>query len=181
MQKNFELAVWTHGAVEKAKEAADETHTVEEMTKIFVYDAKNIVSIWGPHGEIDDYSSREWSKLIGEYYYGRWERYFNLFFDSILNEKPFDSQLFHNISIAWGQEWDARVRNHSMSFRLMIVQPDLYEIHHINPTETIEKANTELFVESLNQFKLVEGMTMKKKAGYHTARQQDPRRCSEEE
>ena len=86
------------------------------MTKIFVYDAKNIVSIWGPKGEIDDYSSREWSKLTGEYYYGRWERYFDLFFDSILNEKPFDSQLFHNISIAWGQEWDARVRTHSMSF-----------------------------------------------------------------
>ena len=110
------MAVWTHGAVEKAKEAADETHTVEEMTKIFVYGAKNIVSIWGPHGEIDDYSSREWSKLIGEYYYGRWERYFNLFFDSIVNEKPFDSLLFHNISIAWGQEWDARVGNHNRPY-----------------------------------------------------------------
>ena len=110
------MAVWTHGAVEKAKEAADETHTVEEMTKIFVYGAKNQVSLWGPRGEINDYSAREWSKLTGEYYYGRWERYFDLFFDSILNEKPFDSQLFHNISIAWGQEWDARVRTHSMSF-----------------------------------------------------------------
>ena len=63
----------------------------------------------------------------------------------------------------------------------MIVQPDVYEIHHINPTETIEKANTELFVESLSQFKLVGGMTMEKKAGYHTARQQDPRKCNGDE
>ena len=72
--------MWTHGAVEKAKDAADETHSVEEMQKVFLFAAKNQVNVfvsthrqvtlWGPNGEINDYSAREWSKLTGEYYYG---------------------------------------------------------------------------------------------------------------
>lgn len=177
MQKNFELAVWTHGAVEKAKEAADETHTVEEMTKIFVYAAKNQVSLWGPRGEINDYSAREWSKLTGEYYYGRWELYFDMLFNALSKNETINMNDYHRMAIAWGREWNDRVSIY-LPFLWVVLyykQPDLYEIHHQNPTKTIEKLNNEFFVASLEKFLVIEGMTMEYESMYVEAHQQDPR------
>ena len=108
-QKNFELAVWTQGAARKAEEAVDETHTLEEMTKIFVYAAKNQVSLWGPRGEINDYSAREWSTLTGEYYYGRWELYFDMMFNALKNDQTINMEEYHRMAVAWGREWNIRV------------------------------------------------------------------------
>lgn len=39
-------------------------------------DAKRIITLWGPNGEITDYSARMWSGLIGGYYIPRWRMYF---------------------------------------------------------------------------------------------------------
>jgi alpha-N-acetylglucosaminidase len=39
-------------------------------------DAKLLITLWGFNGEIDDYSCRIWSGLIGSYYVPRWQLYF---------------------------------------------------------------------------------------------------------
>ena len=79
------------------------------MTKIFVYGAKNQVSLWGPRGEINDYSAREWSKLTGEYYYGRWELYFDMLFNALAKNETINMDEYHRMAVAWGREWDSRV------------------------------------------------------------------------
>lgn len=111
--------MWTHGAVEKAKDAADETHSVEEMQKVFLFAAKNQVNafvsthrqvtLWGPNGEINDYSAREWSKLTGEYYYGRWDLYFNMLFDHLDRNETLNMDEYHKKAVEFGLEWDSRV------------------------------------------------------------------------
>ena len=67
------------GTAEKAKTAADTTHSLEEMTKAFLFSAKNQVTIWGPNGEINDYSAREWNGVVGDYYYGRWQPHLTVY------------------------------------------------------------------------------------------------------
>ena len=117
--------------MEKAKDAADETHSVEEMQKVFLFAAKNQVNVfvsthrqvtlWGPNGEINDYSAREWSKLTGEYYYGRWDLYFNMLFDHLDRNETLNMDEYH-------------------------------EIHHELPTKVIEANQHEFFDRAAMKF-----------------------------
>ena len=97
------------GTAEKAKTAADTTHSLKEMTKAFLFSAKNQVTIWGPNGEISDYSAREWNGVVGDYYYGRWKLYFDMLFDALDHEQALDYDVYHNASIAYALKWDASV------------------------------------------------------------------------
>ena len=94
---------------EKAKTAVDAKHSVEEMTRDFLFSAKNQVTIWGPNGEINDFSAREWNGVVGDYYYGRWKLYFDMMFDSLDHEQPLGYDVYHNKSIEYALKWDARV------------------------------------------------------------------------
>lgn len=47
----------------------------EEQKELYIENAKRLITIWGP--PVDDYSARIWSGLVRDYYYGRWEKWFN--------------------------------------------------------------------------------------------------------
>jgi len=56
--------------------------------------AKYIVTLWGPQGQLSDYSARMWSGLLRDYYLPRWEIAFDQLLDDIKDGKPFDEELF---------------------------------------------------------------------------------------
>lgn len=88
--------------LEKAKNWA----TNDEERKLLEYDARAIISIWGTPG-LDDYARRQWSGLVGDYYYSRWETYFKSLDETLKTGKK-------SPSIDWyefGQEW-ANQTNH---------------------------------------------------------------------
>ena len=41
--------------------------------------ARNLITLWGPEGNILDYARRTWSGIVMDYYYARW----SLFFDEL--------------------------------------------------------------------------------------------------
>ena len=41
--------------------------TAEEKN-LMEFNARNLVTLWGPRGEIADYASKQWSGLIADYY-----------------------------------------------------------------------------------------------------------------
>merc|ERR1711920_673070 len=43
----------------------------------FELNARNLITRWGPNGEINDYSSREWNGLMSGYYKIRWKTFFD--------------------------------------------------------------------------------------------------------
>jgi alpha-N-acetylglucosaminidase len=65
---NLQLKNWVDSARARGDTPAEKNH--------YERDAKMLVTLWGPNGEIDDYSSRIWSGLIGGYYVPRWHMYF---------------------------------------------------------------------------------------------------------
>ena len=136
--KNFELGIWTRGALEKAKLAVDDEHSLEFMEKVFLFASKNQVSLWGPNGEINDYSAREWNGLMGEYYYGRWDLYFNMMFDMLDRNETINMDKYHDKAVEFGREWDRK--------------PDLYRIDHYNPTFMITKHHNTLFKNTEEKF-----------------------------
>lgn len=64
--------------VEQAKTLADKTDDFSK--KIYEFNAKAIVTTWGAYnqaeiGQLHDYSNRQWSGLINNFYKPRWERW----------------------------------------------------------------------------------------------------------
>lgn len=89
--KYYMLGRW----VEQAKALAKNT---DDFTKrLYEFNAKALVTTWGAFnqsevGRLHDYSNRQWSGLIGDFYKPRWERWI----ESKLNElsnKPFEENI----------------------------------------------------------------------------------------
>ena len=74
--KYYLLGRW----IEQANQLAEGT---DDFTKkIYQFNAKALVTTWGAYnqsetGELHDYSNRQWSGLIGDFYKKRWERWIN--------------------------------------------------------------------------------------------------------
>lgn len=65
----FRLDKWINDARKYGKD--------EEESNYFELNARNLVTRWGPNGEINDYSSREWNGLMSDYYKQRWRLLFD--------------------------------------------------------------------------------------------------------
>lgn len=157
--KNFQLGVWTRGALKKASFAADETHSLEAMQRQFLFAAKNQISLWGPNGEINDYSAREWAGVVGDYYAGRWTLYFEMLFDALNMNRTLVHEDYHVKAVEYGLKWD--------------LKPDLYRVSHFNPVETIEKQYRDIFGYSMKCFRKEENVNLQSTA-YHVSKSHDP-------
>uniref|UniRef100_A0A7S1VNE5 Alpha-N-acetylglucosaminidase n=1 Tax=Sexangularia sp. CB-2014 TaxID=1486929 RepID=A0A7S1VNE5_9EUKA len=57
-------------------ESLDAAAPAEGTVRSFAHSALNLVTLWGPDGEISDYSSRMWAGLVADYHVPRWKRLF---------------------------------------------------------------------------------------------------------
>lgn len=96
---NYLFGVWTTGAVNLAGSANE--------TSLFLFNAKNQVTLWGPSAQICDYAAKAWSGLYLDYYYHRWR----VMMDTLLkvSENPsgswnsalYELDLLNNFEIPW--------------------------------------------------------------------------------
>lgn len=61
----FNLAPW----LASARALAPQNTT---LAAFYEYTARNQITLWGPTGEINDYASKSWGGLVGDYYLPRW-------------------------------------------------------------------------------------------------------------
>lgn len=153
--KNFQLGVWTRGAVLKAQFAGNG----KEAERQFLFSAKNQITLWGPNAEINDYSAREWADVVGEYYYGRWDLYIRMLFDALDRNTTLVHEDYHKKAVEFGLEWDSK--------------PDLYEVTHFNPVETVVAQHRAIFEQSMSQFTVLSDTNVKT-APYHVSKSHDP-------
>lgn len=64
--ENFLLSTW----LTDARSWAGSNSSIADF---FEYDARNIITLWGPNGELKDYASKSWAGLVSSYYAPRWE------------------------------------------------------------------------------------------------------------
>jgi len=95
--ENFLLGNW----LESAKSFA----TTESQKRVYEFNARNQITLWGPTGQIVDYAAKSWAGLYSTYYSERW----NFFIDSVLyamtNKIPFDETNFTNALLIKEQQW----------------------------------------------------------------------------
>lgn len=96
-----------HSMIGPWLENAKDWATNDEERKLLEYDARSLISIWGTPG-LDDYGRRQWSGLVGDYYYSRWQTYFESLTQTLETGQP-------PKSIDWfeyGEEWANQTDNY---------------------------------------------------------------------
>ncbi|XP_068202861.1 alpha-N-acetylglucosaminidase-like [Palaemon carinicauda] len=83
---DFLLGTWVKDAASWA--------TNEQERELYVYNALNQVTLWGPEGQIIDYAGKQWSGLISDYVRPRWELFGSMLVKSLEDGTPFDSNEF---------------------------------------------------------------------------------------
>ena len=96
--KEYLLGTW----LERAKRWA----TTEEERRLYEWNARTIITLWGkPSTPLDDYSNRQWSGMMSNYYAPRW-RLFHEELDRTLAEgRDWDAAAFDQKVRAWQAEW----------------------------------------------------------------------------
>ena len=68
--------------------------TTPEEVKLYEYNARIQITLWGPTGEFDDYANKMWSGLVNDYYKPRWELFIEEIANAIRQGKRLDNNAF---------------------------------------------------------------------------------------
>ncbi|KAF7794863.1 hypothetical protein EIP86_006005 [Pleurotus ostreatoroseus] len=97
--ENFLLSPWIEDARRLARGNATYASYLE-------YNARNQLTLWGPHGENNDYASKQWAGLVGGYYAERWEAFVTYLVSLKKSGGAYNATLVAETMIDIGQKWD---------------------------------------------------------------------------
>lgn len=74
----------------------------EEEMRLYEYNARNQITLWGPNGEIRDYANKQWSGMVADYFKPRWELFLHALEESLenrltLNITAINNKMFHEV------------------------------------------------------------------------------------
>ena len=100
--ENFLLGKWIEGARNSVKEAS------EVVQDLYEFNARNQITMWGYQQNIEDYASKQWAGLVGDYYMRRWKLLIDYMLDSIMKGTKLDFDAYEKerfvLESSWGQE-----------------------------------------------------------------------------
>jgi alpha-N-acetylglucosaminidase len=77
-----------------------------EEKALYERNARDLITLWGDaNSPLHEYSCRQWSGLLDDYYKQRWEMFFNAVTDSLKSGKEFDPVAFGKYISAWEWQW----------------------------------------------------------------------------
>ncbi len=80
--------------------------TNEEERALYEWNARNIITLWGPRdNRLHEYSCRQWSGLMRGFYQKRWEMFLKRLETSLSEAKPFDAAKFEQDIRLWEEQW----------------------------------------------------------------------------
>jgi alpha-N-acetylglucosaminidase len=86
------------------KSASDYGSTPEE-SKLYVKNAKTLITLWGGEGHLNDYASRSWRGMYKDFYWPRWKMFLQALKTAKVNKTPFaesnESELIKQWEIKW--------------------------------------------------------------------------------
>ena len=88
--KKFLLGVW----LEEAKSLPSGSKYQAATSAIYEFNARNQITLWGPNGENLDYAIKQWSGIINDYLYPRWELFYLRLEESILSNTTYDQDVY---------------------------------------------------------------------------------------
>jgi alpha-N-acetylglucosaminidase len=78
----------------------------EEEKALYERNAKDLITLWGDaNSPLHEYSCRQWSGLLNDFYKARWELFFKSVNESLSSGKPFDADAFGKYISSWEWKW----------------------------------------------------------------------------
>ena len=97
--ENFLLGKWIKDARSSVKDASKD---------LYEFNARNQITMWGYQQNIEDYASKQWGGLVGDYYMRRWKLLIEFMLDSIMKGTELDFDAYEKerflLESSWGQE-----------------------------------------------------------------------------
>lgn len=85
--EDFLLGKFLEGAKAIANITSDQQAQYE-------FNARNQITLWGPHGEIIDYATKQWNGIVMDYYLPRWSLFLQQLKLSLEQKVPFNQSKF---------------------------------------------------------------------------------------
>ena len=82
----FLLGNWLNGAKSLATDAQE--------SRLYEFNARNQITLWGPDANIEDYANKMWGGMVRNYYNPRWELFVSYLIDAVSQGTPFASKKF---------------------------------------------------------------------------------------
>ncbi len=96
-QKEFLLGVWL--------EDARRWGTTSEEKNRYEQDARELITTWTSSDSIPDYANRQWSGLLGQFYFHRWEMWLAALNDALAKGMTIDETAVRNQIRDWELSW----------------------------------------------------------------------------
>jgi alpha-N-acetylglucosaminidase len=97
-RKDFLLGSWLADARSCGTTLAEKT--------LYERNARDLITLWGDRNSpLHEYSCRQWSGLLNDFYRVRWEKFFKLVQASIKDGKPMDVAAFDKSISDWEWKW----------------------------------------------------------------------------
>jgi len=119
---NFLLGKWIEGArnsvIKEPKEVQD----------LYEFNARNQITMWGYHENIEDYASKQWAGLVGDYYMRRWKLFSGLMLACLMNGSHLNFDEYENERYTLEREWNMELIKYPTEPKgqLMEIVNDIY-------------------------------------------------------
>jgi len=119
---NFLLGKWIEGARSSVKKES------KEVQDLYEFNARNQITMWGYHENIEDYASKQWAGLVGDYYMRRWKLFSGLMLACLMNGSHLNFDEYENERYALEREWDMELEKYPTEpqGQLMEIVNDVY-------------------------------------------------------
>jgi len=85
--------------------SASDFGTSPDESKLYIKNAKTLITLWGGEGHLNDYASRSWRGMYKEFYWPRWKKFLEALRESTINNTPFDETKERESIKQWETKW----------------------------------------------------------------------------
>lgn len=96
-------------------QSASDYGSTPQESKLYVKNAKTLITLWGGEGHLNDYASRSWRGMYAEFYWPRWKMFLQALRDSKIKKIPFVESNVRASIKDWEIKWtesDAMYNRH---------------------------------------------------------------------
>ncbi|TDW44645.1 alpha-N-acetylglucosaminidase [Flavobacterium sp. 270] len=84
---------------------ASDYGTTPDVSKLYIKNAKTLITLWGGEGHLNDYASRSWKGMYKGFYWPRWKMFLQALKQSAINNTPFDEEKERETIKQWETKW----------------------------------------------------------------------------
>ncbi|WP_304197848.1 alpha-N-acetylglucosaminidase [Flavobacterium alvei] len=79
--------------------------STSDESKLYLKNAKTLITLWGGEGHLNDYASRAWSGMYKDFYWPRWKMFLQAVREATVNHQPFDELKERETIKQWETKW----------------------------------------------------------------------------